>query len=409
MLPACTSGFALTQQENTKRLEDIRRNAEEMAGKVGVDSVLLVHANTACATLAGLLCALEHSRTTYLVREKKFLPFPDLCPEENPCHICCNVKQDSPVSIWLQTSGTSGRPKWLAHHPTRLTSAIASGRERARWLLTFEPASFAGVQVMLSALLGGHYLVCPPQSSNPSHFVELAAEHHVSHMSGTPTFWRSFLRACSSTRLYLKSITLGGEIADQNTLDELSKKFPDAEIRHIYATTEMGVIFSVRDRLAGFPSEWIGRLLPHGPEGVTLGLSDQHTLLVSGPRASLGLSESVWDTRDVIEISGQRAYFKGRADTLINVGGYKVFPEEVEEHILKLPIVSDVYVSAQRNPITGSILTADIVVDGSEEESLARVQIQEHLKSLPRHARPVLLRFKDQISLGQAGKKCRQS
>ncbi len=171
---------------------------------------------------------------------------------------------------------------------------------------------------------------------------ELAVAQQVTHISGTPTFWRAFLMALGDRALPLKAITLGGEAADQAILDALAARFPRAILRHIYATTEAGTVFSVGDDRAGFPKAWLGD---------DLAVSDQDTLIVKG-----------LDTGDVVEITDDRVLFRGRRDAMVNIGGVKVFPETVEAHLLQLPYVQEVRVAARPNPITGHILTADIVL-----------------------------------------------
>ncbi len=396
--------FELIQPSGTLGLEDLRQEAGQLAGQTPDGHVLLIRADGAHPVILGLLCAMGCERRTYLIRDLRALPAPTTLPEGRVWQVCADPNPARAGALWMQTSGTSGRPKWIAQQVERLTAAIAGGKARATWLLTYEPASFAGVQVILSAIAGGHRLVCPPTNTGPAELVKFAAIHQVTHMSGTPTFWRSFLRASRASDLHLRHITLGGELADQSTLDELARRFPHARIRHIYATTEMGVIFSVQDGMAGFPEGWLDHDLPNG---VRLEVSPEGTLVIRRTDADPALVTSGWDSRDVVEIKGERVYFKGRADTLINVGGHKIYPEEVEAHLLALPIISDVCVSAQVSPITGHILTADIVADQTLDQIGAKQQIQAHLQALPRHARPAVLRFKDHLPIGGTGKKAR--
>ncbi len=397
--------FELIRPDGTLGLEDLREEARQLADQTPVGQVLLIRADGAHPVILGLLSAMTCGRTTYLIRDRRAVPAPNSWPEGQFWQACADPNPAHAGVLWMQTSGTSGRPKWIAQPVERLTAAIAAGQTRATWLLTYEPASFAGVQVILSAIAGGHRLVCPSPNTNPADLVKFAAIHQVSHMSGTPTFWRSFLRASHTSDLHLRHITLGGELADQSTLDELARRFPHVRIRHIYATTEMGVVFSVQDGKAGFPKGWLDHDLPNG---IRLNVSPEGTLVISRTDADPALATSGWDSRDVVEVKGERVYFKGRADTLINVGGHKIYPEEVEAHLLALPIISDVCVSAQVSPITGHILTADIVANQDLDEIRAKQQIQAHLQALPRHARPAVLRFKDHLPLGGTGKKARQ-
>lgn len=285
--------------------------------------------------------------------------------------------------LYLQTSGTTGTPKWIAHDIDRLTANMAAGSGPARWLLTYNPGSFAGVQVILSALIGGHTLIAPPYGASIAEMADLAVQHDATHVSGTPTFWRAFLMALGERSLDLKAVTLGGEAADQAILDALRARFPHALLRHIYATTEAGRIFTVSDGREGFPAEWLKQ---------NLSLSERGTLKVGD-----------LDTGDAVEIAGDRVLFRGRLDAMVNIGGVKVFPETVEAFILQHPMVQDVRVSPRPNPIMGQVLTADIVLKPSGDEAA----VKAHLTGLPRAQRPVMLRFVAALASGQTGKKLR--
>ncbi len=285
----------------------------------------------------------------------------------------------------LQTSGTTGAPKWVTHTLDTLTARIRPGTEKARWLLTYHPGSFAGVQVILSAMIGGHELIAPDPGDTAGSMALMGAVFDVTHMSGTPTFWRSALLVLGTRTFGLKSITLGGEMADQALLDALRAKFPEAVLRHIYATTEAGTVFSVGDGRAGFPAAWLNE---------TLSVSDRGTLVVGGV-----------DTGDVVEVVEDRVLFRGRADSMVNVGGVKVFPETVEAHLLACPQVQEVRVTAKSSPITGAILVADIVLN--PRLSNHEPEIRAHIAQLPRAQRPASLRFVDAIETGATGKKVR--
>ncbi|MFP1130141.1 AMP-binding protein [Asticcacaulis sp. W401b] len=289
----------------------------------------------------------------------------------------------SSARLWLQTSGTTGSPKWAGHDLARLTAAITPGTGgEARWLLTYHPFSFAGIQVILSALIGGHTLIAPPEGADVAVMAQLADHQQATHMSGTPTFWRAFLMSAPSD-LFLRTVTLGGEAVDQGLLDALRARFPAAHIRHIYATTEAGVILTVSDGQAGFPESALGG---------RLALSEAGTLLVDGH-----------DTRDVVHVENGRVRFRGRLDSLVNIGGVKVFPEEVEAWLALCPAVADARVWARPNPITGHVLSAEIALVPGADES----EVKVHIQGLPRTSRPVGLRFVESITRADTGKKSR--
>lgn len=307
-----------------------------------------------------------------------------------------------PGSVWLQSSGTTGTPKWSGYALSDLKARIAPGKgERATWLLTFHPAAFAGVQVILSAMVGGHALVAPRLDATVTDMARIAVVSAVTHISGTPTFWRAFLMALGDQPLDLRGVTLGGEAADQAILDALKARFPNAALRHIYATTEAGSVFTVNDGRAGFPRNWLYEPL----NGLKLTLSEHDTLRIENPKASAQARAGIWDTGDVIDMVGDRVLFRGRADSMVNVGGVKVFPETVEAHILQSPHVQEARVTAKASPITGAILVADIVLKPFATDNEA--EIRAHIATLPRAMRPASLRFVDAVSIGATGKKLR--
>jgi len=293
--------------------------------------------------------------------------------------------------VWLQSSGTTGRPKWASHTPAALRQRIAAGQAPARWLLSYAPGAFAGLQVILSAAIGGHHLVTGSSSDGIADLADLALTHQVTHLSGTPTFWRAFLMALKDATPPLAAVTLGGETADQPLLDLLRRKFPAARLRHLYATTELGTVFSVADGRAGFPATWLG---------ADLAVTDEGTLAVRRD----GILR---DTGDRVAVEGDRVLFRGRIDAMVNIGGVKIWPEEVEAHLLQLPCLADALVATKPNPITGSILTADLVPAAGVTETEARALVKAHLEALPRAARPAVLRLVPALQIGETGKKSR--
>ncbi|WP_448206564.1 class I adenylate-forming enzyme family protein [Azospirillum sp. sgz302134] len=326
----------------------------------------------------------------------------------------CAVAEDAtPASpgfaVLLETSGTTGTPKRARHDFQKLCGRLrGTGDPGARWLLTYEPAAFAGLQVILTALASGATLVTVP-GAGAADLALAALEHGVTHVSGTPSFWRAFLLTLGGEQPPLASITLGGEAADQPLLDRLAERFPPAKIRHIYASTEAGALFAVTDGRAGFPAAWLETAV----DGVRLRVRDG-VLEVASPRAMLGYDGAEapagpWlSTGDVVEVRGDRVLFAGRLDGRVNVGGVKVSPEAVEQALLAVPGVQDALVQAVANPITGHILTASIVAQPGAEEPALRAAIREAMGALPAAARPRILTLVERIPLGSAGKKKRE-
>jgi len=327
----------------------------------------------------------------------------------------CDGDNFSDFSVLVMTSGTTGRPKLAQHSIDALLGRIRpakAGRSPQKWLLTYHPATYGGLQVLLSCIINGTELIT---TSNPTvaNLCEVALRYHPSSISGTPTFWRSFLLVLGpgASDLKLQQITLGGEIADAHILKALRRAYPAASISHIYASTEAGALFSVRDGLPGFPAAWINA----GVEGVQLRIRDG-VLQVKSPRGMTryvvgaptpGVTEDGWlITGDLVEQAGDRIYFAGRQDTMLNLGGAKVRPEEVEQVLLGLPEIVDARVYGVRNPITGVVLAADLVAQPGRDVASLRATLPAKLRATLEHYKvPRILNFVGSISMSEAGKK----
>ena len=218
----------------------------------------------------------------------------------------------------------------------------------------------------------------------------------------------------NSSKLTLLQATLGGEIADDRILSAVSNHFAKARIAHIFASTESGVGFSVVDKKAGFPKDY----LENPPFGVDIKIKN-NKLYVRNKEVNnkylgseiLFASNDGWiDTGDSVEIKNDRVLFRGREDGVINVGGDKVYPEEVENILLKHPLVSAARVYAKSNPITGSLVAADVtLIDQQTDENKAKKLLQEYsVEMLDRHKSLASIKIVPRFNLNSSGKIVRE-
>lgn len=319
--------------------------------------------------------------------------------------------------LLLTTSGTTGMPKVVIHDLQILasrvlqTAALSAG---SRWLLTFHPASFAGLQVVLTALASGGELIAASEL-NISSLTKACAHIQPTHVSGTPTFWRSLLLAVppGDRSWPVRQVTVGGEPVDQSTLDQLRAAFPSARLSQIYASTEAGALFAVHDGKSGFPAHW----LEQGIEGARLRIRNG-VLEILSPRAMMGYlgasggassTDQDWFVSgDLVEVVGDRVRFCGRADDVINVGGAKVLPEDVEAVIRGLGGVREVRVYGRRSAVVGAIVCADVeLAEGSDEDTVRLAIARLSASSLQPYQVPRMVRFVGAISTNASGKKTR--
>jgi acyl-coenzyme A synthetase/AMP-(fatty) acid ligase len=298
-------------------------------------------------------------------------------------------RADAVPTQWiLLTSGTSGVPKLVVHTLGTLAGAIASTGPLAGplvWSTFYDIRRYGGLQILLRALIGGGSLVLTDASEAIDEFLARAARAGVTHITGTPSHWRRALMGSAVHGLAPRYARMSGEIADQAIIDRLRACYPRARVAHAFASTEAGVGFEVDDGLEGFPQELVGRA------GTAIELKvEQDTLRIRSPRTGLRYlgagaaplqdEDGFVDTGDVVELRGGRYYFVGRRGGIINVGGLKVHPEEVEAVINRHPQVRMSLVKARKNPITGSLVVAEVVpVSGLPERPLEAGA--EHLKT----------------------------
>ena len=169
----------------------------------------------------------------------------------------------------LATSGTTGVPKLIEHTTESLTRSCKTDTTRGHeftWGLIYDPFRFAGLQVLLQAFSSGSKLIVCNNAEGLSDQASVLDLNDVTALSATPTYWRKLLMVKGLQLDSLRQITLGGEPADQSVLNALKHRFPEARIAHIYASTEIGVGFSVTDGSAGFPTEFLERPLRDGIE-----------------------------------------------------------------------------------------------------------------------------------------------
>jgi acyl-CoA synthetase (AMP-forming)/AMP-acid ligase II len=320
----------------------------------------------------------------------------------------------------LLTSGTTGLPKLVVHTLDSLIGAIKPAGATAAppvWSTFYDIRRYGGLQIFLRAALGGGAMVLSSPWESTANFLARAGTRGVTHISGTPSHWRRALMSPTAARIAPRYVRLSGEIADQAILDDLKTCYPAAGVGHAFASTEAGVAFEVNDGLAGFAADLIG----HPGAEVEMKLEDGSLRIRSartatrylGAGGALRDADAFVDTGDMLQRREGRYYFVGRRGGIINVGGLKVHPEEVEMVINRHPAVQMSRVKARKNPFTGAVVVADVVLrpgrtaaDG-ESARLHSEILDTCRRSLPAHKVPAAMRFVPSLDVGAAGKLAR--
>ena len=316
----------------------------------------------------------------------------------------------------LTTSGTTGAPKLVAHSLRGLVGAIGPATPRAQpaiWATFYDIRRYGGLQIFLRAIVGGSSMIFSHADEPLDQHLRRLARCGVTHISGTPSHWRRVLMSPGRALIAPEYVRLSGEIADQALLDALKKAFAPASVSHAYASTEAGVAFNVADALEGFPVSFVSQ--SHGSE-VEMKIAEGSLRIRSDrtARAYIGTAEQLHDadgfvdTGDMIEQRGDRYYFVGRRGGIINVGGMKVHPEEVESVINAHPLVRMSRVSARKNPITGALVQAEIVLNAGAADLGVTQEITALCRAhLPPHKIPSRITVVDQLAVTSGGKLAR--
>lgn len=329
--------------------------------------------------------------------------------------------QTTRATEWLMlTSGTSGVPKIVGHTLEGLCGAIVGDSPAPGsppvWATFYDIRRYGGLQIFLRAMVGGGSMVLSdPEEALADHVARLRVRG-VTHISGTPSHWRRLLMSGTAREFAPRYVRLSGEIADQAVLDALAQAFPDASIGHAYASTEAGVGFAVDDGREGFPAELIG----HARGGVDMKVVDG-SLRIRSKRAAhayigrdgaqLTDADGFVDTGDMVALRDGRYYFVGRRNGIINVGGLKVHPEEIEAVINRHPEVRMSRAKSRKSPITGGLVVADVVLTeptGENRQTTIRDEIVAACRaSLAPHKVPASIRIVSALDVTAAGKLAR--
>lgn len=307
--------------------------------------------------------------------------------------------RNSNSEITIFTSGTTGQPKKVVHNITTLTRSVRTGSryEGQVWAYAYNPTHMAGLQVFFQAFENQNTLV--NVFNQPRDYVyQQIREKGITHISATPTFYRLLLPV-EQTYDSVVRVTLGGEKSDQHLYDSIMKIFPNAKINNVYASTEAGSLFAAKGDCFQIPETIKEKFKVVDDE-----LLIHRSLL--GSSDSFTFTDDYYHSGDLIEwvdkVQGLFR-FKSRKNELINVGGYKVNPGEVESVIQDIDGVHQVMVYGKANSILGNVLCADVVIESGV--MLTELDIKKILSSQIQDFKvPRRIKFVEEISLTRTGK-----
>lgn len=309
------------------------------------------------------------------------------------------------------SSGTSGEPKAAVHDLTLLLEKFEVRRPALSTLAFLVFDHLGGVNTMLHALSNGATLVSTRDRS-PESVCRLIEQHGVELLPATPTFFNLLLLSGAHRRHDLSSlrvISYGAEPMPETTLMRLREAFPDVRLQQTYGMIELGAL---RTKSRDDGSLWV----KVGGEGVQTRVVDgmlqvrSRSVLLGYLNAPTPLTVDGWfETGDMVEQDGEHLRFLGRDSDLINVGGEKVYPAEVEGVIESMEGVAEATVYAEPNDLVGQIVCARVTaLEAGGRDGLARQVKRFCRERLERFKVPVKVEVVAGEAAGERVKKARR-
>ncbi|MFP4544162.1 MAG: AMP-binding protein [Bacteroidota bacterium] len=279
------------------------------------------------------------------------------------------LRNSGSPGLVLFSSGTAGKSKAAVHDMGKLLKKYHKSGKDFRTLVFMQFDHIGGVDTLFYSMSNASTIITTDDRS-PETVCRMVEMHKVEVLPVTPTFI-NLLIISEAYKNYdlssLKYITYGTEVMPEFTLKKCNEIFPDAKLLQKYGTTETGTL---RSKSESSGSTWV----KIGGEGFDTKIVDG-ILYIKADSAMLGylnhespFTDDGWFiTGDEVEQKGDYIRFKGRKTEIINVGGEKVYPVEVENVIHQYENVVEVTIFSEKNSIMGNIVCANVRLKNKPE------------------------------------------
>lgn len=344
-----------------------------------------------------------HSQTGRMVLQ-------DCRPASPPHPRISGLAREGIGGLIIFTSGSTGTPKASLHRADRFLHKFREAKPALRTLLVLPLDHMAGLDSLLYALTGGGSIV-HPGAENPDAIGNAIQVFQAELLPSTPSFLNVLLLSGVFEQYDLSSlriITYGAEVMPPATLSRLRETLPGCRLIQKYGATEFGspptrsredgsVWFRIHGK--GFETRVVDGILWVRSESSMVGYLN----------ADDPFGEDGWiNTGDQVETDGDYFRVLGRRSEMINVGGQKVYPADVENVLLQMDNVEDVMVRGEQNPLLGKTIAATLRLREPETLAALRTRVRSHCQGkLPREAVPVRIEIADENLWNSRFKKTR--
>jgi acyl-CoA synthetase (AMP-forming)/AMP-acid ligase II len=299
--------------------------------------------------------------------------------------LLAEFRQRGTPGLVLFSSGSTGKPKGILHDFAQVCEKFRVVRQPVVAIPFLMIDHFGGINTIL-AITSSLGTVVTVHDRSVANICAAVEKYKVQLLPATPSFLTLLMTSGMHHQYDLSSlqrITYGTEVMPQSTLDRVKEAFPGVNLLQTYGLSEVGVLRS-QSREDG--SLWV-RI---GGEGFSTKVVNG-ILWIKSAYAMVGYlnapsdfdEEGYFNTQDQVEVDGEYFRILGRVTDLINVGGQKVYPAEVESVILDMDNIRDVAVFGEKHALLGQIVVAKVVLEQEEAlESVKKRIRQECLKHL---------------------------
>lgn len=317
---------------------------------------------------------------------------------------------NEPGSI-LFSSGSTGKSKAALHNFTKLLEKYKTPRPAFRTIMFLLFDHIGGINTFFHILSNGGCLIFIDERS-PESVCKAIEAFEVELLPTSPTFL-NLLLISEQYRYFdlssLRTISYGTEPMPESTLKKLHEILPNVKLKQTYGLSELGIL---RSKSKSSDSLWV----KVGGENYQTKVVDG-ILYIKTDSAMLGylnasspFDEDGWfNTEDQVEVDGEYIRILGRKSDIINVGGQKVYPAEVEGVLLEIDGITDVTVTGEPNPILGQIVKARISLAKEENINELKKRIREFCKGrLEQYKIPVKIEITSEAQFGVRFKRMRR-
>ena len=323
------------------------------------------------------------------------------------------LSKNKQAGLILFSSGSSGKPKAMVHSYDLFLEPFRNKRTKNLSILIFLLFDhIGGLNTLFNSLSTGSKIIVA-KNKLPEEVAKTIEKHKANLLPASPTFL-NLLSLSGVVENYdlssLRYITYGTEPMPDPLLNRLKKIFPNTKFIQTFGTSETGISKTStrysKDNYIKFNDPYTEHKIVEGELWLR---SKSQILGYLNHEMSKFTNDGWFKTGDLVELA-EDDFLKiiGRKQEIINVGGEKVTPLEIESTLLEIPEIKDCLVYGEKNLITGQIVVAEVVLKSNKDPSILKRAIKNYCREkLSSFKVPAKIIFKEYTSFSNRFKKIR--